>query len=231
MTRLPQSGHRPGNRSGNVLFLIMIAIILIAALTYAISHSERGDGNLSREQTAIRAAKVVSFATDIKRAVDNLFRSGKSESSISFAASQLTGYGTADTAPANEVFNIAGGGVGWSDVPDGTNDGSQWEFYGFTAVPNVGTAEADLIMVLPNVTQKFCQAYNEKAGFAAGAAIPSDTDACVSDTAQRFSGTFATDSDINTFDMATFPATDKPYPAACVACGTSYQAYYTLMER
>ena len=219
------------NQSGNVLFLIMITIVLFGALTYAITRSERGDSNLSSEQTELRVSRMIAFGADLKRAVDNIFRSGKSETAISFASGRLAGYGTPNTAPANEVFNITGGGVGWVDMPDNANDGSQWEFYGFTAAPNVGTSEAELMLVLPNVSKQFCEAYNRKAGFVTTAGIPNDTGACVSDTSKRFGGTYASGGAINTFDTSTFPATDRPYPAACVACGSTYQAYFTVMER
>jgi len=219
-------------QSGNILFMILVAIVLIAALTYAITRGEGGKSSMDREQAAIHAAKIVSFALDVKRAAENMTRSGKSESTISFAESHLTGYGTPDSAPANEVFNIAGGGASYADIPKNINNGAQWEFSGFTAAPNVGDAATpDLMLVLPNVSQAFCIAYNKKAGFADTAAIPDDTSMCLYDTTKRFAGTFATGVDINTMDTSTFPSATAPAPAACVACGSAYHAYYVLLER
>lgn len=218
-------------QSGNVLFMIMMAVILIAALGAAITKSDGGGSNLTREQAQIRAAAVASFATDIKRAAQNITRNGASEASISFASPNLTGYGTLDTAPRNEVFNIGGGGVAFVAVPDNASDGSQWEFYGTTAIPGVGDpAVADLVMVMPNVTEAFCKNYNQKAGFTDTAAIPTDTAACIHDTATRYAGTFS--SSPNTLDTATFPAANTPYPAACVKCDSgAFHAYYVLLER
>lgn len=219
-------------QSGNILFTILIAIILIAALTVAITRGDSGVKTMDREQASLAAAKIISFALDVKRATENMTRAGKSEATISFADSALTGYGTPGMAPANEVFNISGGGASYSDIPDGVNDGSQWEFTGGTALPGVGDpAIADLALVLPNVNAAFCAAYNSKAGFADGASIPTDGAACIYNTATRFGGNFATGGAINTMDTGSFPSTTAAYPAACVACGSAYHAYYVLLER
>lgn len=215
--------------SGNVLFMILIAIVLFAGLTAVMSQSDKGTGSLSNERTNLAADRIGAAGVDIKRAVDTILRGGNSETTVSFAHASLTGYGTPDTAPKVEVFNIAGGGATFIDLPDGVNNGSQWEFTAATAAPGVGDdATADLIMVLPNVTEKFCRAYNKKAGYTPEQAIPTDTGACVYDTSARFAGTFPT-SGVNTMDAGTFRAT--PAPFACVVCGTAYHAYYTLIER
>lgn len=221
------SGHAS---SGNVLFMILIAIVLMSALTFAVTRSESGGSNLTREKASLAADQLSAFALDMKRAAENITRLGKSEASISFAHAELTGYGTPDTAPANEVFNIAGGGVGFVSPPANLNNGTQWEFSGFTAAPGVGDNDtADLMVVFPNVPEAFCRAYNRKAGYSETDAIPADTGACLYDTTKRFDGTFTTGSATNTMDAGTFRAT--PAPFACVACGTQYHAYYVLLER
>ncbi len=214
---------------GNALFMILIAITLIAALTYAITKSDGGSANMTRERASIAADGMAAFAVNLKRAVDNMTRGGISESAISFASASLTGYGMPDTAPRNEVFNIGGGGVSYLDPPQNVNDGSQWEFSGTTAAPGVrDDATPDLMVVFPHLTESVCRAFNRKAGYTDSTPVPTDTGACVYDTGARFSGTFPT-TGINTMDAATFRT---PAPFACVQCADdTYNAYYVLLER
>jgi hypothetical protein len=215
--------------SGSAMLMIMIAVVLMAALTYAVTRSQQGAPTLSRENVSLAVDQVEGFGLNLKRAAENMTRAGNSETAISFASADLTGYGTPDTAPATEVFNIQGGGVAYMSVPANISDGSQWEFSGSTAAPQIGDdGVPDLMMILPNVSESFCRAYNEKAGYAADASIPTDSAACLYDTSARFTGTFAADGDINTMDAASFR---KPAPFACVACGSAYHAYYVLLER
>lgn len=218
--------------SGNVMFMILIAVVLLAALTYAVTKSDSGGTAMTQERASVYSDQLASFGLDLKRATENMTRAGISETAISFAHPNLTGYGTPDTTPKNEVFNIAGGGVGYVAPAANVNDGSQWEFTGSSAAPGVGDdATPDLMVVFPHLAEPICRAYNKKAGYALETAIPTDTGDCVYDTTKRYNGTFPT-SGINTMDAGTFRS---PAPMACVACGsgvsTTYNAYYVLLER
>lgn len=209
---------------GNVLFMLLIAIALLAALTVAVSRSDQGGVTLNREQASLNVNKVIGFGTDLKRGVEGLLRSGISEASLSFAHLELPGYGTPDSNPTNEVFNIRGGGVAFVSLPNNISDATQWEIHGYTAAPGVGDADrADLMLVLPAVKDGFCEAYNAKAGLTAQPV------GCVYNASNRFSGAFASGGGVNVLNAAGFSRIPAPY--ACVRCGTTNQIYYVLSER
>lgn len=56
--------------SGNVLFLILIAVALFAALAYAVTQSMRsGSGNANSEQVQLRASQLISYMSSLQTQV------------------------------------------------------------------------------------------------------------------------------------------------------------------
>ena len=53
--------------NGNALFLILIAVALLAALSYAITHSSRSSGGIAREQAVIDQAVMDGYIAAIER--------------------------------------------------------------------------------------------------------------------------------------------------------------------
>lgn len=235
---------------GNILFMILIAIALIGLLTVAIQGSGSSrNSNIDNETLIIRATEVQRYASELERAVMFVLQNGVSESDIRFAhPNNNSDYGdlSADTDKSDQVFDRAGGGALYRDPPADINDGSAWEFYGGTHLPSVGSDKADLVAVLPNVTDQFCtkiNALNGQTGTPAdtgsGAASGADPGDCVFlDAAGRFDGSQQFYSTPNTVDETTFAqdattSAAKPAPQACVVCArdSANHFYHVILAR
>ena len=232
------------NERGNVLFMILIAVALIGLLSAAIMNGGNTDSaNIDDESLVIKASEVTRYASELERAVMYITQeNAKSESDLRFAHPDNDAeYGNlaSDFDPSDQVFHRSGGGANYRLPSSGVNDGSKWEFYGGTAIPGAGSNRADLVAVLPNVTQQFCALINRNNGqtntqpldTGAGVASGGNPGECVNigalgrfDDSQQFYST------VNTFDIASF--TQVPALQACVQCsGGAYHFYHVLLAR
>lgn len=154
--------------NGNALFLILIAVALFAALSYAITQSGRGGGTVDRETSLIAAGQVVEFPATVKTAVTRMMITGT-------PASGATGI-SLDTTPAGntyEVFDPAGGGM--TNVPPPTSSGATaWTYVDATAAANgfyvkdVGTNTSvtgrEVMAVATGITLTVCEQINKGLG-------------------------------------------------------------------
>ena len=65
-------------------FLILIAVALFAALTYAVSHNGRNQNPMNRESTKLQATQIMTFGNRVKTAIDRLRISGCAENQLDF---------------------------------------------------------------------------------------------------------------------------------------------------
>ncbi len=230
--------HHP--ESGNIIFFILLAVVLIGLVTAALRSGGDEGANVDKEKALLSATQVRQYAAELERAVAFILTDNNaSEVDIRFAHPDApAAYGNNyNVTPRNQVFSPEGGGAEYRTPPGGVNDGSKWQFYGGTALPNVGdSAQADLIAVLPNVTPEICTKINEIARLSAP---PEDsgggagTSACVDlGAGYEFSntdGTAGTDDDYaaapNTADAASFPAAD-PVMEGCIKCTGDNSLHY-----
>lgn len=71
---------------GNALFLILIAVVLFAALSYAITQSNRGGGNVTDENMSVEYSKVSSILSQAAAEIIRLRTSGCSLDEIKNSA-------------------------------------------------------------------------------------------------------------------------------------------------
>ncbi len=104
-------------QAGNALFLILIAVALFAALSYAITQSSRGGGNVSKETTSLATSNLIQYMQSLKTGVDRLLILGCSPYDISFETPD--GRFTNASAPADNschLFHTSGAGLTFQDA-------------------------------------------------------------------------------------------------------------------
>ena len=156
------------SQRGNALFLILIAVALFAALSYAITQSGRGSGNIQREQDTINAAQVIQAASVVRYAVQRMIVGGVASDSIK--AETVQDSGVPCTTGDNCLFSPTGGGLpvsAFSQTVPGAPDATFW--YGEVGtypyyVANVGTAAADVVYWVGPVSLSYCKEINKKMG-------------------------------------------------------------------
>ena len=228
------------HESGNVMIMVLIAIVLIGALTMVIQQgSDNQNSDISDETLAIRASEVQRYASELERAVLYVMQNNTGESDIRFAiptdTANATGYGdlSADSDPTDQIFHPDGGAANYRKPSEDILAGaSNWEFYGGTQIPQVGSDRADLIAVLPDVTKQFCDKINDLNGQTSSQPVASS--GCIEEGS---SGRFGAGSPANGFDDASPNTLDEssftklPALQACVECSGAYHFYHVLYSR
>ncbi len=237
-TTTPSATHilQTGRQNGSILLYILLGIVLLGMLTVALRNVGTGTGNIDREDMILKAGNIQRYGQEMASAVADLLSSGLSETDIRFAHPDAPlDYGTITIDPTHQVFGKSGAKLTYQTPPDGINDGSPWEFFATTRIPQVGSDRAELVAVLPHVTQEFCQMIDRQLGFSSGTQ-PTDsttgtTPDCVAGaSSQRFTGGF---NDISPNEMDATSFSRLPSLQACVYCAadSTYNYYYVLLAR
>lgn len=180
----------PRNRrraeAGNILVIVLLAVVLFAALMFTFSRSARqGGDNLSDRKVDLIVTSILSDAQKMENTLNRLTMKGCSQQEVSFEdpmwppafiLQSFNPYYYSATynnlsAPGDKhchVFDPAGGGLSWiPPVPD-ANDGTPWIYSGAMRIQGMGpdfTAQEknqELIMYLPFLHKSVCEAINKK---------------------------------------------------------------------
>lgn len=171
------------SHNGNVLFLILIAVALFAALSYAVTISTRSSGgNASKESASVSAGRILGFETSMRTAITRLTTGNavsiydlkfnndvykKKDGSLIF-----TTMGT-PTDPKLYVFHPEGGGVSpqvftniavqCAACSAGTGLSGHVAMH-WVNMPEIGTSTSDVAVRILGLTKQVCQALNESNG-------------------------------------------------------------------
>lgn len=186
------------NEKGNVLFLILIAVALFAALSYAVTQSSRsGGGDADRETNLVNSAQISQYPASVRTALLRMIISDGIEiADLEFnLPSNFSNCSTPSGGTAGDhcVFHGEGGNVAYVPAPVEVVTGASiqdWVINGENEINLVGvtaggdaptSSTAEVIAFLPNVTTAVCQRINEELGINSGS-IPAETNLDVTTT-------------------------------------------------
>lgn len=189
------------NNTGNALFLILIAVALFGALSYAITQSGRGGGSITKEQALIDSAVSNNQQAAIQAALMRMSMAGCADTEISFW-NDSNGDGSetnADTyynsnSPTNKschVYHTDGAGVTHLGVsqtygqPQTGNSISEY-YSGSLNYSNTESTAPDLSLYVRYVNDDFCRQVNIDNGL--GSTLSVGGGSCVPG---RFGGTYS----------------------------------------
>lgn len=230
----------PSSQSGNILVYILGAILLMGLLVVVVKGVSNPGSGIDQEAVIIRVSDVQRYAGEVERGVNMILRSGQSEADLRFShPNGYSAYGIVHTAPfAREVFHAAGGAAEYRMPPPGVNDGTRWQFFSNTHITGMGTEgaglrRAELLMVLPNVTQAFCERVNlvngQNLNVVSQVQDPA-ANGCIYSPGSEFNGTYSSGAGANSLDSALI--THKPAAQACVRCSSgALHFYHVLLAR
>lgn len=239
----PPSSFAVQHQSGNIMIYILGAIVLMGLLIILVKGSTTPGAGIDNETTIIRASEVQQYAGELERAIGYILQNNHSEADIRFAATGApAAYGNiaTDTPLTRQVFAKEGGAANYRAPPAGVQTTTTpWQFYGNTHIKGmgsdtVGSRKGELIAVLPNVTQAFCERINELNGQNLTLTANHDPSAngCIyTGGGNEFTGTFVTGGTANTIDHTLF--TQIPPKEACIKCESTgaLHFYHVLLGR
>lgn len=156
---------------GNVLFLILIAVVLFAALSYAVTRSSHSNsGGVENEKGKILAAQIIQYPAGLRVSIVRMIVGGINPEGLRFDLP--SGFsGIADVRPL--VFHPQGGGATYVEgVSDTMESGVKGPWYfnaGFEIEDiglNAGGSDSgnDIVAFLPGVLKSICASINHGLG-------------------------------------------------------------------
>ncbi len=232
---------------GNVLFLILIAVALFAALSYVVTQSTRsGGGSTEREKNILSSAQMTQYPTALRTSIIRMVLAGVAIENVRF--NSPGNFGTISVSQL--VFHPQGGGATFQQAPSELsstgNSALAWHYNANFDVPGIGIdgpGGNDVIAFLPGVSSGVCKQVNEELGIDVGACIaPTGVPQALGTVTAALYNADATGAPLTVY---TFPTTDQAnlqcdggtaFDRQASGCfydlaTTSYVFYSVLLER
>ena len=204
---------KKSTESGSALFYILIAVALLAALSYTVARTGRGNiGQLNEERARVYATQILEYGNTLSSAVAQLRLRGCSETEISFENNVNSNY-TNSGAPSDgscNVFSVNGGGVQWqkpdeewldTSIPDTSNDYGDILITASACIQGMGknsecnlglgSKTPELLFIIPFLKIEICNQINELLGYSFTSPPKNNTSAWLSSNARYFKGSYS----------------------------------------
>jgi len=172
---------RREKQQGNVLFLILIAVVLFAALSYAVTLSSRSGAESNKEALNVALSEVFNHFAQVRVAIQRITFSGTcTDKTIRFwhvsreRATNDNFYGDGSDTQC-QIFHPDGGGVPYQTRPEELDTSTSAE-YGIISnrIAEIGTTNNDVdsdgqgtaadLLIIANLPRAACVVANERLG-------------------------------------------------------------------
>lgn len=223
--------------SGNVLFLILIAVALFAALSYAVTQSTRsGGGDAGRETTLVNSSTITQYPASIKTAIVRMLVSnGVTVDQLTFdPPSSFSTTLTTPTLEAQNVFHPSGGGASYMEAPAAVmaaNTPGTWHYNAANQIYNIGqngNPGNDVIAFLSGVSLSICERIHDQLGIAS---IPVEAGILFTSGQEKVAGSSTISGVAGPVIGDSGGSVLNGQPQGCFDIGGTYTYYHVLVER
>lgn len=226
-TNHEQNINNNSGERGNALIYVLVAIVLFAALSFALMRQSDSNeaSSLPAERAELYATQMISYAAQAKSAVDQMLFSGAQIDNLDFTLPGEAGFNTQPPANIYKVYHTEGGGLNHNtSPPEAMNQVSAsppagWYMGRFNNVEWTKGAGQDVILTAYQIDEAICRNINEK--------IKNDpTIPQLNDEMQKFLLDTASNEDLTSADC---PDCEE-YFSLCVMndAGSAY-SFYTII--
>lgn len=240
--------------SGNILFIILIAIVLFAMLGSVVMNGNTTTNKISEDKAKLYAQDIISYANTLESAVQTMLSKGVYETDLCFDYDAYPG-GNADYEHAgcadekNRVFSPNGGGVHYMTPASryldssysGENRYGLYTIGGNTYVDDIplgaSVNSGELILFLPALKKDICEAINNALNLnnaTALSAVEAGNSMPLLNTSAFYKGSFGNGTQIGGGTGAYFNGKAKACfqqdPASTIYAN-GYVAYFVLHAR
>jgi len=152
------------NCKGNALIYVLLAVAMLAALTFAISSDNRGaqQNQITAAQARLMAADLISHAAAAEQVVLQMTQWGKDYDDLRFDLPGTVGYAS---NTSDQIHHPAGGGLNVMGTGDNFFDGVGtigWRFQGNINIEWTNSTNTDFLYSFINVNPTICAQLNER---------------------------------------------------------------------